>query len=177
MTIQPKYRHTGRDSVVVAFEAMIDALDEMLKITIEVDEEIGTIEAYRAMDEEVGIYTSEEELRIDVEKGQDQSMADIGHIQRRIAEVKELKAAYESPVVPSKEVLAKTYTALMHSINYEAIRVYGLTAGDDTSGWNAKQLAEDKKEKYRIHLYSYALIAAFGVMPFMKWHRFPFDTP
>jgi hypothetical protein len=177
MVTLPRYRHEGRVSIIPALEAMIDALDESLRVIVTVADEINTVEAYREMDEEVGIFISEDDLRRDVENGQDQSMVEIGHVQRRIAEVQSLKAAFESEVLPSSEVLTKTYVALMDSINYEAIRVYGLTTGDNTSDWNAKRLAEDKKEEYRIHLYSYALIAAFGVMPFMRWHRFPFDTP
>jgi len=171
----PRYRHDARKYIAQALKTMLENLDKQLEITDHVTGILDTVEEHRKMDEDFAMKSTEEELAKSLEDSRDQSIAEIGHIQRRIDEVKQLKAAFESSKSPSIEVIEKTYWALFDSIVFEAVRRHGMLLEPDKSTWSAERLAEDKREKYNIYMYSQALMLGFGVMPQMCWYRFPFD--
>lgn len=171
----PKYRHESRKYIVLALATMIENLDKKLKITDSVTGQLDTLEEHRKMDKDLERDSSEEELERGLDESRDRSIAEIGHIQRRIEDVKQLKAAFESHRSPPDEVIKKTCDALKDSIVFEAIKLYGLLLKPDKSTWGAERLAEDEREKYSTHIYAQALMLGFGVWPQMRWHSFPFD--
>lgn len=172
-----RYRHQGRKYIVLALDAMIADLSRDLQITDAVSEEMDTIESVRQLDADLDIDSSEEDKRKFLNKRRDESIAELGHIQLRIENVRELKAAFESNTPPSQETIKKSYRALMDSVAFQAICLHGILLNPDAVKRSKTQLEQYEREKKNLYLYCQALTLGFGIWPRMQWHLFPFDSP
>lgn len=177
MASGPRYRHESRDTIIEALDIMLENLNQHLEITDSVSLKLDTLEVQRSIEKDLDIECTDAETQKHVDESRDQSTAEIGHIQKRIAEVMYLKEAFASAKQPSLEILQNTYRALYDSIVFESIKRYGLVLNSDKSKWCSKRLEEDEREKRSIHLYAQALMLGFGTWPQMRWYRFPFDRP
>lgn len=171
----PRYRHEAREYIVLALDTMIENLSYKLQISESVSYQLDTPEAIREMEEDFEMESTEEDRELYLEEARTQSIAGFGHIQRRLDEVRRLKAALESPEPPSSELVEKTYIAIRDSIVFNAIRRHGLVLEHDKSKWNAERHEQERLEKLSLHHYSQALMLGFGLWPQMSWHCFPFD--
>jgi hypothetical protein len=170
-----KYRHDARQYVALALQTMIENLDMHLKVVDSVANELDTMEEHRKLDEELEMNSSDEEIASMLEDSRDETIAKIGHIQRRTEELKLLKKAFESKTRPADDAIASVCAALHDSIVFEAMKIYGFSPEPNTSTWKPEMIEQLKREKYSIHMYAQALMLGFGVMPRMRWHLFPFD--
>jgi hypothetical protein len=184
MGLKPRYRSNGKQSVIAALQVMIDNLRTKLRIIDRVSFDLDTEEEERKTFELLGEpRPSSEELRQLVGERGDKSIRKLGHIQRRIDEVRWLKEAFEAPEVPTSEILGKTYVALRSSLTLEAIQ---LCLGNPREqifavGINSLSLGKEKAEEIErlgktIQAYSQALVFGFRVDTFF-WNEFPFDDP
>lgn len=182
MGLKPRYKPDRKQSVIAALQVMIDNLYTNLRISDKVSFDLDTEEGHRRMFEMCDEPPpSADELRKSVEESKDKSIRTLGHIQKRIDEVRALKDAFETPEIPSPEVLGKTYRALRSSLVFEAMQ---LCIGNPreqifTNGIAGLNLGKEKAEEVdrlgkTLQAYTEALMFGFNVSTFF-WNEFPFD--
>lgn len=179
MTHKISYRHTSvrAEHIVTALDAMLEHLNHLLKVTDKDAEETDTPEWIQKTELELvpdGKVYTEEELENEVNKNRDQTIAELGHLQRRIGEVKALRDAFAGIECPSDYVILKTFHALKSSITYEAMWLYTFVV-EPSRDRTAEHTAEDLARKQRIRAYSQGLFFGFNCSAHMGWNYFPFD--
>ncbi len=179
MSLKTKYNPDHKQTVIAALQVMIDNLCTNLQIIDSVSSDLDTEEEHRRIFEPCDPPLSPEELRQSLEDSRDSSIRELGHIQKRIDEVRALKEAFDAEGFPSADVLGKTYTALRSSLIYAAM---GLCFGNPreqifTTGviGLGKEKAEEVEQLGKtIQAYTEALMFGFNVSMFF-WNEFPFD--
>jgi len=182
MSLRPKYSPASKDRIIAALQVMIDNLRRDLLITEKVSSDLDTEEEHRNINELCELPpVSAEELRQSVESAKDESISKLGHIQKRIDEVRALKEAFESSDIPSRMICSKAYWALRSSLLFEAMH---LGVGNPTKeifgkGIASLGLSKEKVEDIErlgrtIEVYTEALWFGFHLSPH-SWGEFPFD--
>jgi hypothetical protein len=179
MALELRYKPEYRDVVIDALQVMLDNLGTKLQIQDGVSLYLDTREEYQTLNEAMRIGLTEEQISESVQAGRDRSALLLGHIQRRIAEVKVLKEAFELPTSPSQCILNQAYTAIRSSLLYEAMNLALccpvksiITAG--VSGLGKTKVKEVHRLGDTVEAYSKALMCGFGLSPIF-WSEFPFD--
>lgn len=183
MGAKPKYKVESKACIIQALQVMLDNLYVRLRICDTVSLEFDTEEEHRKLFEgnEDLLTPSQEELFESLEESKDRSIRELGHIEKRITEVRCLKEAFEGSEVPPLDVLSKTYGALRSSLIFEAMN---LCSGNPraeifASGVAGLNLGKEKIEEIErlgntMQVYSEALWFGFNLFPF-RWSEFPFD--
>jgi hypothetical protein len=182
MGLKPRYKPDNKQSVIAALQVMIDNLYTNLQITDKITFDLDTVEEHRKTFEMCDeTPPPAEELRQSVEEAKDRSIRELGHIQKRIDEVRALKDAFESSEIPSPAVLGKTYRALRSSLTLEAMQLCIGNPREEifASGIAGLNLGKEKAEEVdrlgkTLQAYTEALMFSFN-LSMIFWNEFPFD--
>jgi hypothetical protein len=179
MGLKPRYHPDRKELIIAALQAMLNNLLEELRIEDKVSFDVDTIEIART--DLADFKLSEAELAEDVQQRRDDSTKKLGHMQKRIEELRALKEAFEGSDIPAPQILQKTYVALRSSLLHEAMNLSFGNPLEQIIETGVQRLGKEKAEEIRrigktIDTYVPALMWGFNMNPFM-WNEFPFDTP
>ncbi len=183
MGLKPRYKSDYKQYIITALQVMIDNLCIRLQIVEGSSFRLDTEEEHRKLFAGLCCQTppSPEELRQSVEEARDESIQELGHIQKRIDEVRVLKEVFKGPEVPSPQILNKTYGTLRSSLIHEAMDLCMGNPREKVFATGIAGLDKEKAEEVErigknIQAYSEALMFGFNMSTFF-WNEFPFDSP
>jgi len=179
VALQQRYKTEHKQMVIDALQAMLDRLQQKLRIYDFVSMHLDTPEEHRDILDTLGIHGSPEELAESLNASRDRSISDLGHIQKRIDEVRCLKEAFEAGT-PSPSNINRAYAAIRSSQLYESMELAVCCPLKQIVAAGVADLSDEKKAEVQLiskmlRVYSDALMFGFNLSP-MFWSEFPFDT-